>query len=109
MLVGPDDRGIDGNQPLDVARRVRLRLGGPQHPVERPVRRPPAKTRMQRGPWTVTLGHIPPGRPGPELPHDPVQDPAVPPPHRRGQQRPDELPLGIGQFMATYHDTMIHQ
>ncbi len=26
-----------------------------------------------------------------------------------GSKRPDELPLGIGQFMATYHDTMIHQ
>lgn len=68
---------------------------------------------MQRGPRTIALGHIPPGRPGPELPHDPVQDPAViqplAPSQRLGQQRPDELPLGIGQLMATYHDTMIYQ
>lgn len=45
--------------------------------------------------------------------HDPVQDPAVieplASPQRLGQQRPDELPLGVRQFMATYHDTMIHQ
>ncbi|MFF4169586.1 hypothetical protein [Streptomyces sp. NPDC001744] len=30
-------------------------------------------------------------------------------PQRHGQHGPDELPLGIRQFMTTYHDTMIHQ
>ncbi len=42
-------------------RRVCLHERGPQHPRERPVRRPPAKTRMQRGPRPVALGHVPPG------------------------------------------------
>ncbi|ALM43640.1 hypothetical protein SFR_7025 (plasmid) [Streptomyces sp. FR-008] len=32
----------------------------------------------------------------------------LPPPQGRRQQRPNELPLLIGQFMATYHPTMIH-
>ncbi|MFE5550305.1 sporulation protein, partial [Streptomyces sp. NPDC056534] len=30
-----DDRGTDGHQPLGAARRVRFRLRGPQHAVER--------------------------------------------------------------------------
>lgn len=31
----------------------------------------------------------------------------LPPPLRPRRQRPDELPLDIGQFMAAYHATMI--
>lgn len=73
QLVGPDDRGVDRHQSVDIARRVRLGLGGPQHPVEGPVRRPPAKTGVECGPRPVSFGHVPPGRPGPELPHDPIQ------------------------------------
>lgn len=67
---------------------------------------------MEAGPGTVSLRHVPPGDPGPELPHDPVEDRPVvqprPPQHRPGQQRPYEFPLGIGQFMAAYHPSMIH-
>lgn len=48
-----------------------------------------------------------------ELPHDPVQSHpvvqplAAPQRIRIGRQRPDEPPLTTGQFMATYHPTMI--
>jgi len=40
-------------------------------------------------------------------PHDPVEHPAVvqplPVPQRHRQQWSDELPLGLGEFLATYH------
>lgn len=75
--VSADDRGVDRHQPVDVAGGVRLRLGGAEHPLERAVRRPPAKTGVKRGPRPVPLGHIPPGRARTELPHDPVEDSAV--------------------------------
>lgn len=71
MLVSPDDGRVDRHQPLDVARRVRFRLGGPQHPVERAVRRPPAVGADGHGVWPIRLAcrrwaHT--FQPGPELP-----------------------------------------
>lgn len=60
---------------------------------------------MRARPGAVPLRHIPPGRPGSEPPHDPVEHrPVIQPwpPHRRpGQQRPHDVPFGVGQFMAT--------
>lgn len=86
--------------------------GGPEHPPERAVQGPPAEPGVRCGPRTVPLGHVTPSGPGAELPHDPVEHLAVvqplPAPQRLGQQRRDELPLGIRQFMTTYHPTMIH-
>jgi hypothetical protein len=91
--------------------RVGLCLGGPEYPLKGAVLGPPAEAGVQRGPGAVPLGHVPPGRSGPELPHDPVEHlPVVQPPAaplRPGQQRLHESPLGIAQFMTTYHPTMI--
>lgn len=67
---------------------------------------------VEAGPGAVPLGHVPPGDPGAELPHDPVEDRPVvqpwPPQHGPGQQWLHEFPLGIGQFIATYHHSVIH-
>lgn len=87
-------------------------MGGPEHPIERAVQNPAAERGVKRGPRPVQVGNIPPGSPGTELPHDPVEASAVvqplPPPHRHGQQLLDELPLGNRKFTAVYHDSMIH-
>jgi hypothetical protein len=69
---------------------------------------------VQRVPRSVPLGHIPPGHPGAEPPHDPVQNGPVIQPlaaqQRNQQQRTGELPVCFGQFMATYRPTIVpHQ
>lgn len=85
----------------------------PWHPLEGAALGPPAETGARRGPRPVPLGHVPPGRPGAELPHDAVEGrPAVQPlpaSRRDRKQRPDEPPLGTGRFRAAYHRTVIHQ
>lgn len=112
VLVGSHDGGIHRHQPVDLIGSVRPGLGFLEHPLEGSVPGPSPKAGVQRGPGSVPLGHIPPGRARPEFPHDPIQDRPVvqplPPPLRPRQQRPDELPLDTGQFTATYHVTMIH-
>lgn len=91
MLVGSDDRGADRHQPLDVTGRVGLGLGGPEHPLEGAVFGPPAEAGGSVAHESYRYGHVPPGRSGPELPIDPVEDRAVvqpsAPPLRPRQQR----------------------
>lgn len=108
-------RGRRWSRPTRASRSpglVRSGLCRLEHPLESAVQGSAAETEVQRGPPPVPLGHIPPGRARPELPHNPVDHRALvqplPAPQGLGRQRPDELSLAIGQCMATYHPTMIH-
>lgn len=107
--VSPSLSGSGGNESI-VARRVGdhprpPRPALPAASARRSLVGPPAETGVQPGPRPVPLGHLPPGHSGTELPHEPVEDRPVVPPHPvprpDRQQRPNELPLKIGQFMAT--------
>lgn len=112
VTVCADDGGVDRHEPVDARGLVRPGLCCLEHPLESAVQGPAAETEVQRGPPPVPLGHIPPGRARPELPHNPVDHRALvqplPAPQGLGQQRPDELSPAIGQRMATYHPTVIH-
>lgn len=111
VLVGADDGGVDRHQPLNVSRGIRPRLRGPEHPVKKPRPLPTCGNGYGGWPTARIAQPVPPRHPGPELPHDPVEDcPVVQPwsPRRRpGQQRLHEFPLSVGRFMAAYHHSMI--
>lgn len=107
--VSPSLSGSGGNESI-VARRVGdhprpPRPALPAASARRSLVGPPAETGVRPGPRPVPLGHLPPGHSGTELPHEPVEDRPVVPPHPvprpDRKQRPNELPLRIGQFMAT--------
>lgn len=92
-------------------------LGGPgldllQGSGEDPVQGVAAEAGADRLSRAVAFGQVTPGDPGPAPVDHPVAHPAVlhTRPARRGPryQRSEQLPLTVGEFMTTYHPTMIH-
>lgn len=49
-------------------------LVGPRRCLASPPLRAQRRKRVQCRLWPTPLGHVPPNGPGPELPHDPVED-----------------------------------
>jgi hypothetical protein len=109
VLMGAHGRGVDADErPVDLSDRVAVLLDMGQKPRPGAVRRPAAEPFIHRFPGPVSLREIPPGRPGRQLPQNPVHHlPAVPdrPAHPRSrQQRLQNGPGLIGQLMTTHHD-----
>jgi hypothetical protein len=80
VLVGTDAGGVDDDDPLQVAERVRLGLRVGQQLILGAVLAPADQPVVAGLPRAVPLRQVAPRRPGPELPQDPVQDGAVIPP-----------------------------
>jgi len=78
MLMRPDDRAIDVvDAPVDLASLIRLLLERGQKPVPDPGLLPAVEATGDRPPGTITLGQVPPGRPGLEDPEDAIDDPPM--------------------------------
>lgn len=104
MLVGPDIRRVDRERPLQGADRVILDDHVLKDLLPGAILGPDPQSFVQRLPRPVLLRHVPPRRPGPQPPQDPVDHlPVIPPPAtpttiRRRQQRLDPRPRHIRQL-----------
>ena len=110
MLVRPDDGPIDEvDGPVHLPRRVGAGLDRGEHAVPHTGEAPAAEATVQRRPRPVPRRDVAPGYARGQLPKDPVEDgamvvigPAGPGP-RRGQQRRQLCPLGVGEFMSLHN------
>ena len=104
MLVSPDIRRVDRERPLQGADRVILDDHVLKDLLPGAILGPDPQSFVQRLPRPVLLRHVPPRRPGPQTPQDPVDHlPVIPPPAtpttiRRRQQRLDPRPRHIRQL-----------
>lgn len=101
VLMSAAGRGIDADHaPVDPALGIGVGLDGPQDPLPRAVRRPPAMTIVNRLPATEAGRQVPPGEAGPlpeqnPVDHTAVRLPASTPPAIRRQVRLQSSPLFI--------------
>jgi hypothetical protein len=102
VLVGPIDRGVDAEVPLDLASGVGQRNQVSVDPVPGPVSAEPLVTLPHRLPRTELSRQVTPGDPGAEPVDDPLQDlPVIPegpmPPVPDRHQRLDLGPMSIAE------------
>lgn len=103
LLMGPDDRGVDRDDPLQVALSIGLSEQGGEDLLPRPVDRPHPQPVVGALPRPKALRQIHPRHAGAVLEHDCIDHlPVIPPPPtppRRPvrQQRLDPRPLRISQ------------
>src|SRR5262245_28055382 len=109
VLVGTHAAAVHTDDPLQLTDRVRLGLHMGQQPVPGAVAAPSNQPVVAGLPGAVPLGQIAPGRAGPQLPQDAVNDTAVVSPAAAAllvtrQQRCKLRPGGIGELPAADHD-----
>src|SRR5260221_7427739 len=107
MLMGGGGGAINPHLPDELAHTSELSLHVRQHPVPGPILPPAIQAVRARLPGPVALRQVPPRRAGPQLPQDPIDDPAmIPPlpastPMTAGQQRRAHPPRFLPQFSAS--------
>src|SRR5215217_5832850 len=74
VLMGTGDRGIDADVPGDQALGVGLGVQRGEDPLPGTVTLPAPKQPIDGLPRPVASGHVPPRRPGPGPPADPVDE-----------------------------------
>lgn len=104
--VRPDIAAVDTpDVPVDEAVLVEPVAQAVEDLVERAVGRPSPEAVVDALPRAVALGHVAPGRPALEHPHHAVEGGAVVVPTpaglRLGHQRPDQIPLPVGQLVSS--------
>lgn len=115
VLVSADDRGVDGDDPVEVAFGVGLGEQGGEDPRPGPVRGPHTQAVVGALPRAEVLGQVHPLRPGAVLERDrvdhlPVNTPPPTPPRCPGrQQRLDPCPLGVSQRHTSTSDPTIRR
>lgn len=115
VLVGTDDRGVDRDDPVEVAFGVGLREQGGEHLFPGAVGRPPPQPVVSPLPRTEAFGQVRPRRAGAVLERDRVDHlPVIPPPATPPgcpvrQQRLDPRPLGVSQRHTRTNDQMIRR
>ena len=98
-------RGIDAHRPVDLPGGIRGGLQRGQDPRPDTGTLPAPEPPIQTLPGRVRLGHVPPGRPGPHPPPDPVDDLPFCPLGRpsttrlRGQNRLQPRPLRVAEIV----------
>ena len=108
VLMGAGDGGVDADVPGDQPLGVRLGLQAGEDALPGAVALPAAKQPIDGLPGPVAGGHIPPRRPGPGPPADPVDQLAFAPggwPARLdalGQQRRQPGPLLVGEVSTSH-------
>ncbi len=115
VLVGADDCGVDGDDPVQVAFGVGLGEQGGEDAVPCAVDRPHPQPAVGALPRAETLGQVHPRRAGAVLERDRVDHlPVITPPPTppRGpvrQQRLDPRPLRVSQRHTSTNDQMIRE
>jgi hypothetical protein len=80
VLVGPDHAGVDLGIPVQLIGSVGLGLQGGPDPGPGSVGLPAREPLVDRLPWSVPLGQVPPRHSAAHAEHDAVEDLAVVPP-----------------------------
>lgn len=108
MLMGPVDRGVDGNGPLHPAHRVITDLDVFQQLRPGPIRFPAGEPLVDGLPGAVPLGQIAPRSPRPQPPQHPVDHLPVITPRTTTSIHPRQqglypLPRRFRQLASTSH------
>jgi hypothetical protein len=115
VLMRPSDRGIHTDIPGDQPGRVRPGLQPGHHPPPHTAPLPAAEQAVHRLPGPVTRWHVPPRRPDPHPPPDPVNELPLTPFRRPAwlaptrQQRLQLRPLPVGQVEPPRHRYAGHE
>jgi hypothetical protein len=105
VLMRTADRGVHAHHPAALPSSIGVCLQHGQDRRPGAITLPAANPSVQRRPGCILRGHVPPRRPGPHPPADPVDDlPFSPPgrttPHRRRRQRGRQhRPLRVGEIV----------
>ena len=112
MMMRPDHRRVDRNQPFGVI-AVAAALQPAQDPIPGPIGRPGSVPPVNGLPRPVRLGQVTPGRTSPSPPQDRVHHasmrrpgPTQTPRPLYRQQRLQQRPLLIAQIVTIMHTTI---
>src|SRR6266498_3634474 len=115
VLVGPNDRGVDLDLPVQLPGGVGVALHRLLDPRPGAVGLPAGEPLVAGLPGPIPLGQVPPGRPGPDPPDDAVDHlamvtpAATPPASLEWQQWPQPLPLRIRKVSTSHGAPLSHQ
>src|SRR5207248_9626162 len=109
VLMGTGDGRVNAHVPRDQTHRIGLTLQPGQDPRPGAITLPAPVQPVHRTPVPVTVRHVPPRRPGPYPPPDPVNQLPLAPLRRPTpllalrQQRFQHRPLPVGQVEPPRH------